>query len=215
MTLSEVLTAFLPDLLMYSGIFGAGFISQFIFESKQERIVDQKAKDKIIEAPRRIDRIKMIIKHHSYLIFAIVAISIGTIIAYCFNQKVRISDLSWTLLLPSLLVFVFLLYEFMFRYRQIYDDEVDSTYFNLTVVAGVLILMVVNSAFHDARQVKKGKSDAVSFIYADKNIQSNKDTLFIGKTSEFIFMKRLIDDKTLIYKFSSIDQIEIKKYRIE
>lgn len=94
-----------------------------------------------------------------------------------------------------------------------FDKDVEfSKKYSLIVASFMLILFPILKAINDVDKIEnKNFYNEVSFIYNNKEIHSNKEQIFLGKTNEYLFLYNSKTKYTEVFRNSDINNFKIKK----
>lgn len=111
-----------------------------------------------------------------------------------------------------LIIWASFIYAVIYKYRKSHNKN--SVGF-LNFIPLILIILF-SLTFYQKTNVEKTlnhKTSDIKFNYKGKNIKSHLNTVFIGKTSDFIFLRNLEKETNFIYPIKDVTHIEIKKLK--
>ncbi|MDR4954246.1 hypothetical protein REB14_18860 [Chryseobacterium sp. ES2] len=87
-----------------------------------------------------------------------------------------------------------------------------SKKYSLIFISSLLIIFPIIKAFTDINNIENEKPyNEIIFNYNNKQIQSNKYFLFLGKTNEYLFLYNKSTKYTEVFKMSEINNLKIRK----
>src|SRR5690606_14295489 len=82
----------------------------------------------------------------------------------------------------------------------------------LLFIVSLIGIVISNNRSLEAKKIKAGISTRdVIFKYNNSTISTNKDFMYVGQTSQYIFLYERITNKTFVYKFNVVDSLVILK----
>lgn len=82
----------------------------------------------------------------------------------------------------------------------------------LLFIVSLIGIVISNNRSLEAKKIKAGISTRdVIFKYNNSTISTNKDLMYVGQTSQYIFLYERITNKTFVYKFNVVDSLVILK----
>jgi len=104
-------------------------------------------------------------------------------------------------------------------YIAITIHEKKAIIFEKPIIIALFLIIFIGQKIgsyraNEAQKIKDGKSDYkkdhISFNYNNNQIKTTDSILFIGETSNYIFLYNVKDSATKVYPFSKIDDLIIK-----
>ena len=206
---SEILTLFLPDIIKYGLIIFLIILFNFIFESKLsvERIHNLKLA--ITDSYNLLDRIKLHYLYNKELIWLSSACVINYLIAFIWFREKFLDILFITFYIPAFLIFSILLQEFKHKYKELYDQYLSPTYNNLILIFFLFNLYSIGSVYNEIKKVESGSKTIVTFEYSDENIKTDNNLIYIGQTSNYLFLHDKERKESKVFERSKLEKIII------
>ena len=94
----------------------------------------------------------------------------------------------------------------------LYQQSNNSEFHYLIFIAFAIVFYTIFDGFIDANQLieQKNKFDYV-LIFENKKIQTSENLLYLGKTSDFIYLHNKADKKSFIISSDKLTEISIVK----
>lgn len=208
---SEILVAFLPNMLGLSIIIIIGFLNNFILTSVSEFEIESKLKNEIIETIGFTDKLK---KHYKLnpLLF------LGTIILlmiYSFSSYINSLNANIfrnaSILFIAILVYQILWFEISYKYKKLYENEISQTYSNLILIVYFLTIYNIFFTYSNIEKIEKSEGTKVSFCIDDDYFKSDSDNIYIGQCKEYLFMYNKKNKEAKVFKRSDITNLILKE----
>ncbi len=199
--MSEILSLFLPNLMRYILLLllGSAVIIFLLFSRK-------KIEDKVNKNDLKNARKNFNILFYTLSILSIVYFFIPyDIYPETIRKNLRPKyELVYYFLWPLIISFFFIIKNI----HKYYNIKMSKITIVIIFCLVYILFGSITSAFREISFTKREKYK-VSFEYLDKKVTSSKNTLYIGQTKNFLFMKNLKNDKTSVYNRNNIEFLEI------
>jgi hypothetical protein len=209
---SEILLAFMGDLIYYISIVFIMELFEFLIYSQKEiqaRIDNQTyVIDENIFKKRFIKFLKFY-KVLGYLIlFNIVLLIVSIII------KIDYSFTSiFLFILAMYFFFGFVSLEYRRKYFIMYGTKPKSAHTNVVLLGIIIISGIIIFNHNDVTSIKSYKKYYGStFIASGDTIRSDSTAYYIGKTNNFVFYYKEKTKSCVVFPIKDITQLEIKTY---
>jgi hypothetical protein len=208
---SEILTAFLDDLILL-GFYALLMIVAVFFTTPKFEGDKAEFVQVFLAEHSFAKRIVAFLKWTSSLI-VFLNLSFIAILAARFFKKEGLEPAFWVFFWNNLLVLiVFFVFEFRYRYFVRYQRHFDPWYSNLLLFLVLLLSILFQQVQYDIRSVKHHKKFAhVTFGLDDAIIKSDSTAYYIGNTRNYLFFYDEEHENTTVYPMFRVRQITFTK----
>lgn len=206
---SDVLLSLFPKAVVISTVI-YGFLLQSIYTEIQKSETEKNQTN--IPSEKKIKRLKWFRKNIALvmLIYYGFVITIKLSLIHLLNYK-NYELIDYNIITNFL--FLFLIY-----FAIVIGDSDKFLNENPILISFFIIVFIGNGIGNyrknEAEKVKNGiteyKSDHITFKYNDIKIQTNKSLIFIGQTTDFLFLYNMKNKSSEIYKNDKIENLVIK-----
>ncbi len=146
-----------------------------------------------------------------WFLFICFTLAIFIIMVYPTNLEINYFKpffTSSTSTIVSILIWAFILYVIIFRAGK---NKKRSAVIFIRTIPIILLIFFTITIFQkiEAEKTLAHKNRDVSFIYDGERIESNPQRLFIGKTSDYIFLRDVKNKRNYIYLMHDIKNLEM------
>lgn len=205
---SEIVTAFLEDLIFLVG--GALIVFLLDFLATTEREIESKGKfsKAFLEESSAPKRAMMSIKR-MIPFMGPVDLGLLVLLIVALVKRQDLTHLLWSVFWFHLsFVLVHTLFEVRRKYVQFYGKQLDSTYSNLLLFSLLSVSILIQQVQSDIMSVREGKRYAgVSFSIDGAKIASDSLHYYIGNTRNYLFFYDQSSHKSTVYPMSRVADI--------
>ena len=208
--ITEVLILLLYDFIYYGTFITSTFFVFFLLDSKEDVEKNENKKSLLIDTDDFYKRLYMYMKLNFGSTILLIVSLILLIAKYFFDIKNSLP------ILPIFIAyfFLYLLFEYRRKYKIFNGNDLDGTYNNLILILFIFTYNIIQSAYTDIDIAENNNKTIVCFNYRERDIQSEKNIIYIGQTKNYIFMFDKISRETNIYLRSDIKNLTIGKKNI-
>jgi hypothetical protein len=211
--LSEVLTAFLDDLLLLTLAIGSVILFDLATTTKSELDSSRVLHDTFSFEPNFFKRLRIYLKRMAGFLVPINLVLILAVILQLFRPNPDFYYLIWTLLTPDILALcMLLLLEYKRRHYVLYKKPLDPSSYNLTLFLVVILVMLIFKAESDIHSVKVGKKYLnSSFVLDSLTINSDSLHYYIGNTKDYLFFFDEQKNQSVVLPMNRIKRLTFKE----
>jgi len=211
---SEIITAFLDDLIIYGIFFTLGLIINFFAGiDKQEIKKTNQFHTKFIEEDIFFVRVWSFLKMNIPYLVMINGIAIVFLFTVIF-QNLSFTKL-WLCLISFYIILIlqFIVLEIRRTYIIIYGKADHVLFFNIILFVSIFTTLIIFYSYYDIIMVKTDKKYfGTELLLEDTRIISDSTNYYIGKTNNYLFYYKENEKKTIVYPMSRIKKITFKNY---
>ena len=159
--------------------------------------------------------ISLLIKVTLWFFFVLFSISIFSLMFSPLENDLKYFKPFFTSTLSTILCLIIwssIIYAIIYRSRS----RNKKTILGFLHIIPLVLIVLFSLTYYQKSYVEKTinhKSSDIKFNYEGKIIESNSETVFLGKTSDFIFLRDLERETNLIFPIKDVTHIEIKKHK--
>lgn len=203
---TEMITAFIPDLVSFCLIFFIIIIFDFIVKSKAEMYLDNEKDSKILNNESLFHRMREFFKQNIQIFIILIVIILLNVFV-----KVDFKKNAYYLFLGAILLFKFIFLEYNRKHKLIYNSYLSGSFQNIITLLFINVLFVYYSNIYEIQMTEKSNNTAICFNVSEKLIQSNENLIFVGQTNRFLFMHDKKVNETFIYQRDELKNMSIRK----
>lgn len=110
----------------------------------------------------------------------------------------------------GLIIWSAIIYAIIFRFRMKSNKSAIGSIHLIPIIYIILFSITLFQKMRIEKTINRETID-IKFKYEGERIESNSNTIFLGKTSDFIFLRDLDKQTNFIYPIKDVSNIEIKK----
>lgn len=207
---SEILLAFIGDLVYYVALLFFVLLFVFLVESAKDRDEHAQKHTEIIEDNSFKKRLVKVLKYNKVFVYLISF----NIILLIINLALRI-DYSFTLIiliqLSMYLTHNIIALEYRRKYIIIYGKQPNITNMNIFLLGLMVFGALLSFTYFDVSSIKNSKKyNGSLFIVSGDTIRSDKTSYYIGKTNNYIFYYKEKTKSCVVYPMKDVTLLEIK-----
>jgi hypothetical protein len=117
------------------------------------------------------------------------------------------------ILMISMTTFIVLVLEFRYKFKRIFERELDATIGLILHYGGFFLIAMTFYTYIEVKETKNGMLKHKQYsieLNNGESIKTNKDLIAIGQTRNYFFLFDRLDEKTTVIKKDIINKISIK-----
>ncbi|MCG8184297.1 hypothetical protein [Tenacibaculum piscium] len=196
----------------FGGLYGVGylFFNKNILFDIDNLVKEEKKREEKNNQSRsnnKLHKILLIIKN--LIIFLLLIIPLGFAIYFAFNKNISWREFSLGVIIwGAIMLLLFIISKFTFRDEK----KIVWTFFSFIICFFTVVLC--DQQLNKAEQILDGKAiKEVLFIMKNDTISTNKTTLYIGETKEYLFMRDITKNSNIIFKKNKIHKLNLKEVK--
>jgi hypothetical protein len=209
---SMLITIILLFVAFFGGLYGVSylFFNKNIFFDKEHLIKNEMEREEKNNKSHRNTKFHKILLIIKYVIISLLfIIPLGFLLYFTFTKNISWKAFSLGIMIWGIIMFLlFIISKFTFR------DEKKTVWALFSFVICFLTLVLCNYQLNKAEQILDGKAiKEVHFIIKNDTISSDKTTLYIGETKEYLFMRNIATSSNIIFKKNEIYKLNLKEVK--
>lgn len=199
---TEMITAFIPDGLLYLGMVSLVISVNFLLESQSERDEKKENFNKLISGETFLKRLKIYLKQNIPYVFIFIVYNTILIISHNNNDLNK----SYYFFLANFILFNLIFLEFKLKYFKIYNKWIDNTVHNLFFIILYFTFYIYFWNFENIKDTNKGILK-ICFSYTENFIQSTDNLIYVGQSKNYIFMYDKLSNESYVYPRGEIKNL--------
>ncbi|MBI3193994.1 MAG: hypothetical protein HYZ34_05920 [Ignavibacteriae bacterium] len=207
--LTEILSAFLNDLLFMTIAFSFLIVFDLATSSKSELESNKNLHETFSLEPKFWKRFAVFLKMFGGFLIPFNTILIFILIWHFLKHTDSIYTHLWSFFSPNLMsVCAYLLLESKRKYYTIYQKTLDPSTFNIMLYVIIILITLINNTRIDVQNVKEKKRFAKTSFVID-SIVINSDSLhyYIGNTKNYLFFYDQQYNRTTVFPMNKVNSI--------
>ena len=209
---SMFITIILLFVAFFGGLYGVGYLffnKNILFDIdnlvKEEK--KREEKNNKLHSNTKFQKILLIIKN--VIISLLFIVPLGFALYFAFTKNISWRAFTLGVMIWAIIMFLlFIISKFTFR------DEKKTVWTFFSFIISFITIVLCDQQLNKAEQILDGKAiKEVHFIIKNDTISSDKTTLYIGETKEYLFMRDIATSSNIIFKKNEIHKLNLKEVK--
>ncbi len=207
---------FITIILLFTSFFGGLYGVGYLFFNKNilfniDNIVkeekEREAKNNKPHPNTKLQKILLIIKN--VIISLLFLIPLGFATYFAFTKNISWRTFSLGVMIWGIIMFLlFIISKFTFR------DERKTVWTFFSFIISFITVVLCDQQLNKAEKILNGKAiKEVHFAIKNDTISTDKTTLYIGETKEYLFMRDIAKNSNIIYRKNEIHKLKLKEVK--
>jgi len=196
----------------FGGLYGTGylFFNKNILFDKDQILKDEKRREKKIKTSNskgKLQRIKSILQNVIISLLFIIPLGFG--LYFGLTKNISWRTFSFGVTIWGIAMFILFIFS-KFTNR----DENKTVWTFLSFIISFITIVLCDQQLNRANQILSGEPiKEVNFIINNDSISSNKMTLYVGETKEYLFMRDIGTNTNIIFQKKEIKKLNLKEVK--
>jgi hypothetical protein len=210
--LTEILSSFVSDIILYSVMILFGYFFSFLLTTKERTNQQVDIADDILKTDGFFKRLGKHIKNLKQIIFIIFALGLINLTALFVRGETHLYGTFSLYSLFVIFVFVILREEYRRKYISHFNMDINHSFFNILLTAVLFMSFTIKYSFSDIDATKNQKKYIGTIIQTKDNqrIISDSVNYYVGMTRNYLFIYNQLKDETIVLNRSDVKDITLK-----
>ncbi|WP_445749364.1 hypothetical protein [Polaribacter sp.] len=211
-----IVTVFITSILIFTvflgGINGVSyfFFNKNILFGSENQVENEKIKEEKnnkFHSDSKLQKILLIVKN--VIVYLLFLIPIGFFLYYSFTKNI-----SWQVFYVGVSIWGAIM--FLFFAISILTNKIEKkTMWTLySFIISYFTVHLCNQQLNKAEKILNGKAiKEVHFVIKNDTISTNNNTLYIGETKEYLFLRDIATNSNIIFKKNDIYKLKLKEVK--
>ena len=180
LSLTEILTLFLKDILIYIGVIVVILLIRFFVESKKEVEKYSKIRSEIAIDNSFKGRLKLHFKLLAELFLFSGFVLLHNVFNFIWRREIFWDNFLTTLIIPIMLIGLVMILEFRNKYIQLYKKDINITVYNIFVVIFMFSIFAFSNIRQEIKKIESKTENIFSFKYNNIKHITNNEIKLLG-----------------------------------